>query len=97
MTCPECGAPLQAPEDQPRFFCQFCGTQVEQSAPRPEPSSQAGSPYPRRTGRKPSVPIPEKLQIEDYGGDLAIRWRWFTPVILFLISLAVAWNAFLIG
>ncbi|MCA9055222.1 MAG: hypothetical protein KDA75_15385 [Planctomycetaceae bacterium] len=95
LKCPACNAPLEAPADRPRFFCRFCGTPVELSdlqIDSPDGSHQAPSASP-----KPVVPIPDHLQVETFGDELTIRWRWFSWIVLFLIPFAIAWNAFLIG
>jgi hypothetical protein len=49
------------------------------------------------SGPKPAVAIPDKLQVEDRGGELRITWKWFTWGVLLLIPFCIAWNAFLVG
>ncbi len=93
LKCPNCNAPLSVPEDQPRFFCQFCGTPVilsEALRPQPEPSAAGNS-------DRLTVPIPDHLHVEEFGNELTISWRWFSWIVLFLIPFCIAWNAFLIG
>ncbi len=87
LKCPCCDAPLSVPEGRGQFFCQFCGTPVT------VPARSAGD----RAGPKRGVAIPEKLQVQELGGELRISWRWFSPVVLFLIPFCLAWNAFLVG
>lgn len=93
LKCPNCNAPLQAPEDCERYFCQFCGTPVLVAAPgqnkRRDPASSRGVARPR--------PVPEQLQIEELGGELKLSYRWFTWGVLALIPFCIAWNAFLVG
>jgi hypothetical protein len=91
LDCPNCDAPLQAPEGREQIFCQFCGTPVVvQRAPRLKSDREAPP-------EDVSVPIPAKLSIEDHGDELTISWRWFSWAVLFLIPFCIAWNAFLIG
>jgi hypothetical protein len=61
--------------------CEFCDRPVDQA-----PATQRGD-----------VPRPSKFQIDDDGASLRISWRWFSPVVFFLLPFAIAWNAFLIG
>lgn len=96
IKCPSCNAPLETPEDRPSFFCQFCGTPVVVEEALRRESAAAVTPQ-SGDGPKPSVPIPEKLHVEDLGGELTIWWRWYNPVVFFLIPFAIAWNGFLVG
>ena len=95
LKCPACNAPLEAPADRPRFFCRFCGTPVELSELDRSGSDDRNEAPPSKP--KPLVPIPDELQVETFGDELMIRWRWFSWAVLFLIPFAIAWNAFLIG
>ena len=96
LKCPACNGPLEAPEDRPKFFCQFCGTPVLLDEALRRQSQEADRPAPH--GRpKPAVPIPDSLEIEEFGDELTIRWKWFSWAVLFLLPFAIAWNAFLIG
>jgi hypothetical protein len=92
LKCPCCDAPLTAPEGRGHFFCQFCGTPV--TIPGRTGSDESGD---DDSGPKPAIAIPEKLQVEDFGGELRITWKWFSWIILFLGPFCIAWNAFLIG
>jgi hypothetical protein len=42
------------------------------------------------------VPMPKRFKIEEWGKDLAITFRWFTPVSLFLVFFCLFWDCFLI-
>lgn len=90
LKCPCCDAPLTAPEGRGQFFCQFCGTPVTIPA-SPNSADSATS------GPKPAVAIPEKLNVEEYGGELRITWKWFNWAVLFLVPFCIAWNSFLFG
>lgn len=91
LKCPACDAPLSAPDGRGQFYCQFCGTPVTvPSLSSAQQSTSVDEP-------KPAVAIPEKLQVEEWGDELRISWRWFQLAGLFLIPFCIAWNAFLIG
>jgi hypothetical protein len=88
LKCPCCDAPLTPPAGRGNFYCQFCGTPVV--IPGSDQSSVPSDP-------KPAVAIPDKLRVEELGGELRITWKWFTWGVLFLIPFCIAWNAFLVG
>ncbi|MCA9030709.1 MAG: hypothetical protein KDA66_07875 [Planctomycetaceae bacterium] len=90
LKCPSCNAPLTAPAGRGQFYCQFCGTPV--TIPNVHRSDDASS-----RDAKTAVAIPEKLRVEEFGGELRISWGWFNPSVFFLIPFCIAWNAFLIG
>jgi hypothetical protein len=92
LQCPACAAPLEAPEGREQFYCRFCGTSVV--VPREDHDDDRD-----REVAKPRGPvvIPEKLVVHDYGSELTISWRWFTPAGLLLLPFCIAWNAFLVG
>jgi hypothetical protein len=97
LKCPSCNAPLQAPDDVPRFTCQFCGMSVVPAEARRAADAVAGDSPVTESAAKPAVPIPEKLQIDEFGDELTLSWRWFSPAVFFLLPFAIAWNAFLVG
>lgn len=90
LKCPCCDAPLTPPEGRGQFFCQFCGTPVT------IPGS-AGTADSAPAGAKSAVAIPEKLHVEEYGGELRITWKWFSWIVLILVPFCIAWNSFLFG
>ena len=63
--------------------CEFCGRDLRDPATVRPPRA--------------SVPRPSRFQVDDDGIELVIRWRWFTPVVFFLVFFAIAWNGFLVG
>lgn len=72
IKCPNCNGPLEAPDDRPRFFCQFCGTPVVLADALREQESRDTAPSDGVDRPKPAVPIPEKLHVEEYGEELTI-------------------------
>lgn len=95
LKCPSCHGPLQVPDNHERFFCQFCGSPVVLADALGSGDAGESMPSPRHSEAR--VPIPEKLQIQDFGDELTIRFRWFRWSVLFLIPFCIAWNAFLVG
>src|SRR5262245_25035924 len=95
LKCPGCNAPLEAADDRPQFYCQFCGTRVvlADAVAKQNPPPHPNGPV-RERG---DVAIPEKLEVLEYGDELSISWKWFSWAVLFLIPFCIAWNAFLIG
>lgn len=93
LKCPACNAPLQVPDRQSRSLCTFCGTPIALRDLAPA----AAMPPAGDTNGSAAVPIPDKLQVAEFGDELTITWKWFSWIALFLIPFAIAWNAFLIG
>ncbi|MEZ6067089.1 MAG: hypothetical protein R3B90_15620 [Planctomycetaceae bacterium] len=98
LNCPNCNAPLQVPDDRPQFYCQFCGTNVlvGDAADAVRSGQPLSGAQPDRSAKR-LLSIPEKLHVEDFGNELSIAWKWFSPAVFFLIPFAIAWNGFLVG
>lgn len=45
---------------------------------------------------KAPVPLPKRIQIENWGGELKIIRSWFSPLIFLLVFFCVIWNGFLV-
>jgi hypothetical protein len=91
LNCPRCNAPLDVGPQQTRLDCGYCGCAVE---------------VVRRNGRQVElservpaksrlVPCPASLHVDEQGGGLTIWWRWFQPMLIFLVFFCLAWNSFL--
>ncbi len=46
--------------------------------------------------RKPEAKPPKRLEIVDTGSELAIRWKWFTHTVWFLLLFCIFWDGFLV-
>ncbi len=92
LKCPNCDAPLEVPEGRSLYFCQFCGGQV---VGKHFPQQQTHDVPARKSKSAPG--IPEILNVEDDGYRLQISWRWFSPLVFFLIPFCIVWNGFLVG
>ena len=46
--------------------------------------------------RRPEVPMPGGITVDQWGPQLKIVRRWFSPVIIFLIFFCIAWDSFLV-
>lgn len=100
LRCKRCGAPLPMENVHTDLGLAKCGHchAVMDLLSREEPAAPAAAPAPshrRRAGRA-AVPLPEKFKVEDQGSSLAIEWRWFSPVFIFLIVFCVFWDGFLV-
>ena len=80
MLCESCGAPLP----QGRLVCDHCGRQA--------PTPPAISP----SGQRPTLAVPDKVQITDDGWTWTLTWRWFSYAYIFLAFFCVIWNGFLV-
>lgn len=93
-SCPRCNAPLDVEPHQSSLDCRYCGCAIE--------VTREGSDRDYRLTERPGskerrvVPRPESVKVDETGGGLTISWRWFTPILLFLIFFCIGWNAFLL-
>src|SRR5512135_1107160 len=46
--------------------------------------------------KRVAVPMPKGIQVEEFGPDLVISWRWWRWPILFLVFFCIAWDGFLV-
>ena len=42
------------------------------------------------------APMPKRFRVEELGKDLTITFRWFTPVLFFLVFFCIIWDGFLV-
>lgn len=94
LYCKSCGAPIEAEEidtDLGLVRCTHCGSVFSLGGlPRPD------GPGAFRTYERQAVPMPDKVDVIDAGGELQITYRWFSPKYIFLIVFAVFWNGFML-
>lgn len=91
LTCPSCSRPFRPADVNTALGIATCGACAQVFRLDGAEQSQLQTPT------APRVPLPEKFVVEETPGELHVRWRWFTPVTLFLIPFALGWNAFLVG
>ncbi len=93
--CPHCGARVPADDlniETAIARCRPCEAVFSFAAAlRQEAEARGGPTAPRR-----DVPTPRGVQIENWGGDLRIRRRWFHPGALFLVVFCLFWDGFLV-
>lgn len=46
--------------------------------------------------RKPTANKPKQIELIDTGSELAIRWRWFSHAVWFLVVFCLFWDGFLV-
>lgn len=98
LKCISCGAPILGANvnmDSGLARCSHCGA-LFTITPDTQPTSSV-PPVQRPTPEPIDVPMPKRYQVDNFGGTLTIRYRWWTPAILFLVFFAVLWNGFMIG
>lgn len=91
--CPRCNAPLDIEPQQTRLECRYCGCAVEVVRGGGQSVELAERP---QAAHDRIVPCPDSVHIDEQGGGLTIWWRWFQPVLIFLVFFCLAWNAFLL-
>jgi len=91
LNCPHCGATMSPSQVDPVLATARCGYCRTVFAVTPGGAvAPAGG-----TARQP-VPMPEQFDVADNGSNLAITYRWFSPVYLFLLVFAIGWNIFMV-
>ena len=95
LECLGCGAPItDAGLDMGRGLarCSHCGA-VFTAGGGPPAAQAVAVPPPTRAL---DVPMPKGIEVDDLGGRLVIRRRWWSPGVLFLLLFAVFWNGFMV-
>ena len=46
--------------------------------------------------RRDPVELPKRFQVDDFGGELKIQYRWFTPIAFALVFFCLFWDGFLV-
>ncbi len=49
-----------------------------------------------QTFKRVEVPMPKGIEVENFGGELQISRRWFSPMIIALTIFALFWNGFMV-
>lgn len=94
LYCPYCGTLIPAEDmnlDRALAKCLSCD-EVFSFADQFEGMSAASAPV-----SEPMVPPqPGRIRVEDWGGDLRLHWRWFSPKAVFILFFAIVWDGFLV-
>lgn len=96
LACSTCGAPFRAEDlnlDYGIATCRYCRAITK--LPKTDPGEAVPAPGETPQERSP-VPMPKSITVEDWGANLKISWRWFSPMYLFLAFFCVAWDSFLV-
>ncbi len=86
LSCPGCGAPMEASAGADVARCGYCHAVVRLPGP-----PGASAPRPR-----PPVPMPRGLRVEGTVTGFRIVRRWFSPVFVFLAFFAAFWCGILL-
>ena len=90
LHCSACGSPIPAVDVDLRTTmakCARCDNVFSFAA-------EAGGRRPPAAPQGP-VPRPARMVVDDFAGDLTVRWRWFSPAHIFLAIFCLAWDSFL--
>jgi hypothetical protein len=96
LFCPKCGRAILV--DDVNLVtglarCRACNNLFNAGALLPSPPPPVARSAPAVS---PILPISRRLHIEEFGGVLRIRWRWFAASCIFLAFFCVAWDSFLV-
>jgi len=94
LRCKSCGAPIEAGEidkDLGLVRCSHCGS-VFGLEGLPRHGGDDGF----RAYERQAVPMPDRVEVIDAGGELHITYRWFSLKFVFLIVFTVIWNGFML-
>jgi len=89
LRCPSCASNLKAQDiDTVRghITCSYCGALMNLAVPTAAPTFTP----------RPEVPLPPRIRIAKTERGIELNWRWFTPVLFFLIPFTIVWDAFLV-
>ena len=92
--CKACRAKILAEDinlEKTLAKCRGCNAVFDFSGQLEPEQRQAARSRPR-----PEVPLPPKFRMEDWGRDLVITWRWFSPKFLALAFFCAFWDGFLV-
>lgn len=94
IQCVECGREIPAADvnlDTALAKCTGCNAVfgiMDQIPGAPATHSEASPPR--------EVPLPSRFTMDDFGGTLRIQFRWFTPMVFFLLFFCIFWDGFLV-
>ena len=57
--------------------------------------SLGGEPAAKPAGRLPA-PKPQRFFVEEFGSELAVSYRWFTPALFFMAFFCLFWDGFMV-
>lgn len=94
VVCPNCDATIDPEEINIKLGVAKCVTcQSVFSFADQVPPADSGAPVP---AARAEVPLPSGIRVEQWGHELCLARRWFTPAVLFLLFFCVAWDGFLV-
>jgi hypothetical protein len=93
LRCKNCGAAIDPENFVEHLSMARCGHCETVFAVSGLPKSTGAAPAPRP---RVKVPMPRGIQIDELGGSLEIRRRWFSPAFLGLAFFCLFWNGFMV-
>lgn len=104
LSCSHCGAALREADLDVRHgtaTCRFCGALTplppeSPSEPLPAPPAPSPAPVSQSAVVRPKVPHPDSVACSVTAGGIQLTYRWFSPILFFLLFFCIAWDGFLI-
>lgn len=93
LTCHSCSKPIPAADINIKLAIAKCGACDAVFSFADELGVDQRE---RAIAERPVVPTPKGYTVENFGSELEISRRWFTPAILFLVFFCVLWDGFLV-
>jgi hypothetical protein len=76
--------------------CRACNSVTSLDEQLSTAGSAGEKPSPPKERKRPKVPLPPHIQVDDTGSSLRIVRRWFSPGIIFLAVFCLCWDSFLV-
>ena len=95
VTCKSCGAAIHSDDINLQTAlakCRYCHSVISLHEHISRPSTVGAPAAPTKRG---PIARPSRFQIEELPRELVIRFRWWTPVAIFLVFFCVIWDGFL--
>lgn len=91
LQCPQCRASIAAEDVNIQALvgmCRACREVFRIDGQLP-PAAMLAAPAPRQ-------PQPASVVIHEEGDEHRLQWRWFRPMLFFLLFFCIAWDSFLV-
>ncbi|MCK4658525.1 MAG: hypothetical protein KAV82_03295 [Phycisphaerae bacterium] len=99
MYCKHCGAEVPAEDvnlNNAIAKCRACNAVFSFAEDVGLDEGNVKTPGRGRHRERAEVPMPDKITVENWGGNLKFTRRWFSPVFIFLVFFCVLWDGFLV-
>ena len=96
--CPDCGAQIPAEDLDLQTLLARCRKCDSVFSFADAARAEMGRAALRVAGPEAAaeVPRPPRIRVEEGPATWVARWRWFSPVVLFMVLFCIAWDGFLV-